>query len=167
MARVCQELHPGVQVYAFDTYAGMPETDLAIDAHRQRDFAGVDLGELRRFIDAQRLTNLHLIEGLFEDTAPTALGRVGAIRLAHIDCDIRSAVQYSYEVCKPYMVKGGYIVFDDALYSSCLGATEVVEDVVIRRDGLKLRSRSIRSSCSVSGPDLQCIPWSVLGRADQ
>jgi hypothetical protein len=34
------------------------------------------------------------------------------------------------------MVEGGYIVFDDALYSSCIGATEVVEETVIRRDGL-------------------------------
>lgn len=34
------------------------------------------------------------------------------------------------------MVQGGYIVLDDALYSSCLGATEVVEELMIRRDGL-------------------------------
>jgi len=34
------------------------------------------------------------------------------------------------------MVPGGYIVLDDALFSSCLGATEVVEDLMIRRDGL-------------------------------
>ena len=31
---------------------------------------------------------------------------------------------------------GGYYVFDDATVSSCIGATEVVEDLVIRRDGL-------------------------------
>jgi len=34
------------------------------------------------------------------------------------------------------MVPGGYIVFDDATTSSCIGATAVVEDDVIRRDGL-------------------------------
>ena len=34
------------------------------------------------------------------------------------------------------MVNGGYVVFDDAAVSSCLGATEAVEDLVIRRDGL-------------------------------
>jgi hypothetical protein len=34
------------------------------------------------------------------------------------------------------MAPGGYVVFDDAHSSSCLGATEVVEDMVIRRDGL-------------------------------
>jgi hypothetical protein len=34
------------------------------------------------------------------------------------------------------MVKGGYVVFDDATVSSCMGATEIVEDLLIRRDGL-------------------------------
>ena len=31
---------------------------------------------------------------------------------------------------------GGYVVFDDATVSSCIGATEAVEDLLIRRDGL-------------------------------
>jgi hypothetical protein len=34
------------------------------------------------------------------------------------------------------MIPGGYLVFDDATVSSCLGATEAVEDLLIRRDGL-------------------------------
>lgn len=37
---------------------------------------------------------------------------------------------------KDHMVDGCYIVFDDALYSACLGSTEVVEDLLTRRDGL-------------------------------
>ena len=34
------------------------------------------------------------------------------------------------------MVPGGYLVFDDATVSSCIGATEAVESLVVRRDGL-------------------------------
>lgn len=136
MAKVCSVLHPEMQVYAFDTFAGMPETDRAIDAHRAGDFKDVNYDELQDYIQSIGLKNLHLVRGLFEDTAPANLPDIGAIRLAHIDCDIRSAVEYSYNASLPYMVKGGYIVLDDALFSSCLGATEVVEDILIRRDGL-------------------------------
>lgn len=136
MAKVCSVLHPGMQVYAFDTFAGMPETDRAIDAHRAGDFKDVNFEELQDYIRSTGLNNLHLVRGLFEDTAPAKLPDIGAIRLAHIDCDIRSAIEYSYNASLPYMVKGGYIVLDDALFSSCLGATEVVEDILIRRDGL-------------------------------
>jgi len=33
------------------------------------------------------------------------------------------------------MVDGEYIVFNDATVSSCIGATEVVEDLLIRATG--------------------------------
>jgi hypothetical protein len=136
MAKVCSILSPGTHIYAFDTFSGMPPTDLDVDAHQAGDFGDVDFAELQHFISSSGLDNLHLIQGLFENTAPKILPSVGSVRLAHIDCDIYSAVRYSYEASSPYMVKGGYIVLDDALYSSCLGATEVVEDLIIRRDGL-------------------------------
>jgi len=35
-----------------------------------------------------------------------------------------------------YMVGGGYIVLDDATSPSCIGATEAVESLIIRRDGM-------------------------------
>jgi predicted O-methyltransferase YrrM len=136
MAKVCAVLHPEMQVYAFDTFAGMPETDADIDAHRAGDFKEVNYEELQDYIAEIGLANLKLVRGLFDETAPGALPAVGTIRLTHIDCDIRSAIAYSYDASRPYMVPGGYIVLDDALFSSCLGATEVVEDLMIRRDGL-------------------------------
>ncbi len=64
------------------------------------------------------------------------LERAGKVALAHIDCDILPSVRYSYEAVRPHMVEGGYLVFDDATMSSCIGATEAVEDLLIRRDGL-------------------------------
>lgn len=136
MAMVAQRLHPGMKVYALDTFEGMPATDKAVDAHNEGDFSGVDLAELRAYAAAQGLDNLEFVKGFFEDTAPGVLARSGKIALAHIDCDILPSVQYSYEVVRPRMVPGGYLVFDDATVSSCIGATEVVEDLLIRRDGL-------------------------------
>ena len=136
MAHIVGELYPGTRVYALDTFSGMPATNPKIDAHQQGDFGGVDLNELRRFSAANGLYNLEFVEGLFEDTAQSVLTRAQNIALAHIDCDIYSSVAYSYEVVKAHMTGGGYIVFDDATVSSCLGATEVVESILIRRDGL-------------------------------
>lgn len=134
MASIASKLYPNVKVYALDTFAGMPETDKSIDAHSKGNFADVDFAELKAY--AQKFENLHFVPGLFEETAPEVLKRVKSLSLVHIDCDIYSAVKYSYECTKPYMVPGGYWVFDDATYSSCIGATEVVEDFVIRRDQL-------------------------------
>lgn len=136
MAYIVDKLYPGVNVYALDTFSGMPQTDSKIDAHVEGDFRDVDLNELRKYAEKKGITNLRFVKGLFHDTAPDLLKDVKQVALAHIDCDIYSAVAYSYDVVKEYMVPGGYIVFDDATVSSCLGATDAVETLVIRRDGL-------------------------------
>jgi len=136
LAYIVNKLYPGVNVYALDTFAGMPETDSNVDAHKAGDFSDVDLNELRSYAEKKGITNLHFVKGLFNDTAPSVLKEVKQVALAHIDCDIYSAVAYSYDAVKEYMVPGGYIVFDDATVSSCLGATDAVEQLVIRRDGL-------------------------------
>jgi hypothetical protein len=136
MAALAERFLPGANVYALDTFAGMPETDAAIDAHSAGDFADTNIAEIQAAVDKAGLRNLHLVKGLFQDTAPALLPGVGSIVLAHIDCDIYSAVKYSYDASKPYMVPMGYYVFDDATVSSCIGATEAVESFVIARDGL-------------------------------
>ncbi len=137
LAAVCRRLGLPVRVYGLDTFEGMPPTDKAVDAHNAGDFSGVDLAELRAYVESSGLSDwLEFVQGTFEETAPAQLGGAAPLLLAHIDCDIRPAVAYSYEAIRPWMVPGGYVVFDDAHSSSCLGATEVVEDLVIRRDGL-------------------------------
>jgi Macrocin-O-methyltransferase (TylF) len=136
MAALAQKFLPGVRVAAFDTFSGMPTTDRAVDAHRAGSFSDVDLPELRRYVEWIGLQNLTFVQGFFEDTAATVLRQCGSVAFCHIDCDIRSAVEYAYDVTRPHMVPGGYWVFDDPFTADCIGAAEAVEDVLIRRDGL-------------------------------
>jgi hypothetical protein len=136
MAAVCRELDLPLDVYGLDTFAGMPPTDATVDAHKNGDFADVGFAELLTFVQQQSLSRLQFVRGTFEDTAPKLLPRIAPIALAHIDCDIHSSVAVSYEMVKPYMIRGGYLVFDDCHVSSCLGATEAVEDLLVRRDGM-------------------------------
>ena len=126
MASVCARLGRQTRAYGFDSFTGMPMTDRSIDAHNVGDFQDVDIDELRAYTQAVGLSNLEFIKGPFEATAGEYLPKIGTIALAHIDCDIRSSVAYAYEAVRHRMVPGGYVVFDDALASSCLGATEAV-----------------------------------------
>ena len=136
MAYVAKQLYPGMKVYALDTFEGMPETDFSIDVHKEGDFSDALLENFQHKIQEMKLDNLIPVKGLFEDTAEGVLKEAQNVSLAHIDCDIYSAVKYSYDVVKPFMVDGGYVVFDDATVSSCLGATEAVEELLYHRDGL-------------------------------
>lgn len=136
MAMIAARLLPGTNVFALDTYAGMPPTDSTIDAHRGGDFADAGLAELTERARSLGLANISFVKGPFAETAPAVLRRAGSVRLAHIDCDIRESVAYAYTATIPFMVPAGYLVFDDSTTSSCLGATEVVEEVVVQGDGL-------------------------------
>ena len=135
MASVARTIGLKSRVWALDTYDGMPETDVKVDLHRRGNFSDVDYDELVAYAAKLGLENLTFVKGRFEETARMVLSRARGVALAHIDCDIRSAVEFAYEAVRTNMVDGGYIAFDDAHFSSCLGATEVVEDLVIRRDG--------------------------------
>jgi hypothetical protein len=136
MAALAERLLPGVEVIGFDTFRGMPATDRAVDAHRPGGFSDVDITELREYVQWLGLQNLTFVQGYFEETALAVLQQRRSVAFCHIDCDIRSAVEYAYDVTKPYMVPGGYWVFDDPFAADCIGAAEAVEDVLIRRDGL-------------------------------
>ena len=131
MAACLQELHPGALVYALDTFQGIPETDPVIDLHRMGDFADVDLSELEAVARQHDLDNLHFVKGRFEDTAMDVYKSAGGFGLAHIDCDIYSAVKFAQDTVLPHMCRGGYLVYDDACVSSCLGATQAVEEFVM------------------------------------
>lgn len=137
LASVCHSLGLNVKIYALDTFEGMPPTDKGVDAHNAGDFSGVDLDELRAYVESSGLSqHLEFVQGTFEATAPMLLTRIPPVLLAHIDCDVYTSVAYAWDAVKPYMANGGYVAFDDAHVSSCLGATEAVEDLAIRRDGL-------------------------------
>jgi predicted O-methyltransferase YrrM len=136
MACLARRFLQDVQVYSFDTFQGMPTTDRGIDIHKEGDFRDADLEELRRYVSQVGLNNLHFVQGRFEDTAPAALQAAGLLAMIHIDCDIYSAVAYCYDTAKDALVRGGYIVLDDPVTSSCLGAFEAMEALMIRRDGL-------------------------------
>jgi hypothetical protein len=136
LATVAQELYPGTKVYAFDSFAGMPDTDARRDVHKRGDFDDAPDRELRDACVRLGLNNLEIVKGPFERTIPSTLPAIGKLRLTHIDCDIYQSVATAYDGCKPHMVRGGYMVFDDPLISSCIGALEAVEALAVRRDGL-------------------------------
>jgi Macrocin-O-methyltransferase (TylF) len=129
MALVLREVAPGATVYALDTFEGMPPVDGTIDTHRQGDFVETTIQGFRDRIEACGLTNIVPVKGLFEETFPKLPENL-KFGLAHIDADIYSAIKYAQDAVWPCMTEGGYVVYDDADISSCLGATEAVEDLI-------------------------------------
>jgi hypothetical protein len=132
MAIVLREVLKEAKVYALDTFAGMPSTDKNIDAHNPGDFSDTSLEKLNSTIERLKLTNLIPIKGYFQDTFPKIDSKL-TFGLAHIDADIYSSIKYAQDAVWPRMTDVGYVVYDDAGFSSCIGATEAVEELIQER----------------------------------
>jgi predicted O-methyltransferase YrrM len=139
MALVLREAAPMAKIYALDTFSGMPKTDKSVDAHNEGDFSDTSLDELNQRIVDLNLENLITVKGLFQETFPSLVPGT-KFGLAHIDADIYSAVKYAQDAVWPRMTKGGYVVYDDAETSSCIGATQAVEELIQER---KIHSEQI------------------------
>ncbi len=79
---------------------------------------------------------METIKGRFDETLPGILARGGRVALAHVDCDIYDPIKYVVRECLPVMHSCAYLVFDDPLSGSCLGAFDAVHELVIREFGL-------------------------------
>ncbi len=132
MARVMKHVDPEAVIFALDTYRGMPDTDKTIDAHSAGDFGDSSLIDFEQAIERAGLSNIRPIQGLFQDTFPR-LAQHCTFALAHIDADIYSAVKFAQDAVWPHMTEGGYVVYDDADVSSCLGATQAAEELIMDR----------------------------------
>ncbi|GAB3783279.1 hypothetical protein GCM10028797_10660 [Dyella agri] len=129
-------------VYAFDTFEGMPETDPIRDHHRAGDFADAGYQELLGYIEEHGLAPyVKPVKGLFDLTLPAMLPTIGDVGLIHIDCDIYEPIKYLVNTTFPKLSTGTYVVFDDPLFSSCLGAFDAVQESVIR--GFELTAEQV------------------------
>jgi hypothetical protein len=137
IAYVVRALGRNTRVYALDTFEGLPSTDPARDLHRAGDFGDADLGGLQAFVRKEALEDrLVPVAGLFEQTLPGLLRSKPAMALVHIDCDLYEPIRYLVSACEPYCERGGYVVFDDPLFSSCIGAFDAMAEGFLRERAL-------------------------------
>ena len=119
------------KVFACDTFEGMPPTDAAIDLHSAGDFGESRLDEIESTRDAAGLgDSLVLVKGLFEKTFPS-LRLDMTFSLVHVDCDIYEPIKYVLREVDDFLAPGAYVVLDDPLFGSCLGAMEACEEVYL------------------------------------
>jgi hypothetical protein len=111
----------------------MPPTDEVLDLHQEGDFSDVLYDEVAAAVAESGLDNLTLVRGDFRDTFPALAASGVRFGLAHIDCDVYAGVKYAQEAVWSRMAAGSYVVYDDALVSSCIGAMQAVEELVIGR----------------------------------
>ncbi len=88
----------------------------------QKDLRGKVAGNLKEFgLDPEK-ENIHLIQGLYEDTLKVN----EPVAFAHIDCDWYDSVMTCLNEIEPNMAEGGVMVIDD--YYDWSGCRKAVDD---------------------------------------
>jgi len=111
-------------VHLFDTFAGMPPADAAVDCHHEGDLGDTSLQAVQRHL--RDCDNVRFYPGFFPDTA----GPIENLRfcLVHVDADIYQSVKDSCIFFYPRLESGGIMVFDDYGFPSCPGARKAVDE---------------------------------------
>ncbi len=135
MAALSKRLGKPSQVFALDTFTGMPASDPLLDMHGAGDFPA-NFDELQLLKSELQLDNLVLIKGLFQDSVRQIPAEERRFYLSHVDCDIYTSIRFSIAFTKEHAVPGAYIIFDDPLTSNCLGALKAVEQDLVQQEGL-------------------------------
>ncbi|MFO0735181.1 MAG: TylF/MycF/NovP-related O-methyltransferase [Labilithrix sp.] len=109
-------------LHLFDTFEGMPETDVKNDLHTAGDFADTSLESVRKFVG----NSAEYHQGFFPATAAGLEDT--RFSFAHVDVDIHQSVADCCSFFYPRMTPGGVMVFDDYGWTSCPGAKRAVDD---------------------------------------
>ena len=111
-------------VHLFDTFAGMPSSDVARDTYKKGDFGDTSLESVTRFlIDCK---NVRIYKGVFP-LDPNPVKDI-AFCMVHIDADIYKSVKEACEFFYPRLEKGGVMLFDDYGFPLCPGAKSAVDE---------------------------------------
>jgi hypothetical protein len=132
-ATLLKRLYPEAKVFGLDTFGGMPKSEQGLDLHGEGEFADTDIEAIRKTAKDLRLDNLVLVKGLVQDTFPAGVPSDVAFGLAHIDLDLYAPIKHVQDAVWDRMTPGGYVVYDDATASTCIGATQAVEELIAAR----------------------------------
>jgi O-methyltransferase len=111
-------------IHIFDTFSGMPLTDMTKDRHEEGDFSDTSLDSVKKYLED--CSNVRFYQGSFPDTSAPIVDL--PFCFVHIDVDIYKSVMDCCEFFYPRLVKGGIMVFDDYGFLSCPGAKMAVDE---------------------------------------
>jgi O-methyltransferase len=112
-------------LHLFDSFQGMPTTTGGIDRFESGDFSTTSPDAVRQLL--ARFANVNIHVGFIPETF-SGLG-LRNIAWAHVDVDIYQSVRDCIEYIYPRLAPGGFLIFDDYGFPSCVSARRAVDEV--------------------------------------
>jgi hypothetical protein len=118
---ICQyaeKLIPGAEIYGFDSFEGMPKTEIELtDNHaevwRPGGFSETSVERVRESL--REYPSVKLIKGVFSDLKPLPEYGIDRVRFARIDCDIYEGYRDALNLLTPCIGSGTVLLFDEGV----------------------------------------------------
>lgn len=116
---------PDDNIYLFDTFEGLPQTNEFDNYHRKGDFGDTSFeGVCALFGDSP---NVSVYKGCFPQENSQIIAD-NKFKLVHLDVDTYQSHKECLEFFHDKMMPKGIIVFDDYSTPSCLGAKKAIDE---------------------------------------
>lgn len=122
------KLNPDKEVYAFDSFTGLPRPTDHDNYHQEGDFKDTNFEFLEGYFE-----RFHHNVTFFKGFVPHTFSMVDPFKMysfVHIDVDLYQSVKDSLDYFFPRMVMGGIIILDDYGFESTKGAVVAVDEFV-------------------------------------
>src|SRR3989344_4199552 len=141
-------------VWLFDSFDGGPPAE-AVDMKATGKLGksepnGASAALCKKAFEGVAPERVHIVEGLFQDTFPATLPRVGKIAYLHLDADFYASTKYCLEHLYDALVPGGIIIFDD--YSYYLGCKKAVDEFLAHKGVLTGLVKTVQHSAYFRKP---------------
>ena len=107
----------GVEFFAFDSFQGLPETNIQSDGVFKKGTFKTLLKNFQKIIKKKtykKLTEVNIFNGFYKDTLTKNLQeKLPKVGMVHIDVDLYSSTCEVLNFVKPLLVEGTIILFDD------------------------------------------------------
>jgi O-methyltransferase len=123
-AHTLQGLHQQRPLHLFDSFQGMPKTTGGVDRFEAGDFERTSAEAVGALLKPYPFAQLHV--GFIPQTF-AGLG-IDRIAWAHVDVDIYQSVRDCIQFLYPRLVPGGFLIFDDYGFPSCVSARRAVDE---------------------------------------
>jgi O-methyltransferase len=134
VADTLQSVGPDRTVHLFDSFEGMPKTTTGIDRFEKGDLATTSVDQVRALLSPYPSVSIHA--GYIPDTFEGL--QLDRVVWAHVDVDTYQSVLDCIEFIYPRLVPGGYLVFDDYGFPSCVSARRAVDEAFADRPEVPL-----------------------------
>jgi len=131
IAKTCPKI-----VHLFDTFSGIPYTDVSVDSHKKGDFSDTSMEVVRNFLSD--CDNVILHPGIFPSTTNWVKDK--QFCFVHIDVDVYQSVRECLGFFYPRTVRGGIIILDDYRWEKCPGVEKAITEFLATRPEIPIET---------------------------